>query len=605
MTAEPFSLQRFEILAYARRREEAIAEFDKLLGILEMNYGELRGVDFGAMPAGARDHDAQVLARLASALTALLIDPQAAITPQGFGQVVSWQRWIPAIFAASPFASTDHVLRALNLDGTSSEIRLDWERLLRFCLFYGPESELPLDMERLWAFDKRLAATLAFVLMSHRLLAAPEAHAKREVLLRFLPSRLEELGDIGLLPWGILHDVYMQCSYADAPDRHAIKAPINRLIRRKLAADGMGDLALEGPRGQMNGKPVLLCVVEWFTSNHSVYRTHSASMRGLRERFHLVGMAEERTVDDTSKQVFDEFISVPGDGRQALELVRRVAAERKPALIYYPSIGMFPLTIFLSNMRLAPVQVTAVGHAATSHSPCIDHYVVDEDFIGDLSTLSEKPILMPPDGMPHVPSSTMPRIEPVLREAPNPVHVAVPASIMKLNPRFLETLARIDKASPVPLHFVFMPGFARGVLYVQTRNVIWRYLPGATVHHEQPNARYMELLAQCDLVLNPFPYGNMNGITDMAHLGLVGVCLSGPSINEHIDEGMFRRLGLPDWTVARTTDDYVAAAVRLASNHGERLALRRDLLARDAVQVLYRGRAGLLGEKLAALLAMR
>ena len=245
--------------------------------------------------------------------------------------------------------------------------------------------------------------------------------------------------------------------------------------------------------------------------------------------------------------------------------MRDTAAARRPALIYYPSIGMFPLTIYLSNMRLAPLQVTALGHAATSRSPVIDHFIVDEDFIGDVATLSETPILMPPDGMPQVPTSHAVRLQPVMREAPETVRIGIAASIMKLNPRFLETLARIEKQAGVTLQYVFMPGFARGVLYVQTRNVIWRHLPTAIVHVEQPYEKYMELLAECDMVLNPFPYGNMNGITDMASLGLVGVCKSGPSIHEHIDEGMFRRLGLPDWMVTRSDDEYVAAAVRLTA----------------------------------------
>lgn len=598
---QTFSVQRFEILAYARRREEAIVEFNRLIDVLEQNYGELRGVEIGDIPAGTRDPDAHLLARLASALTALLIDPGTTISPEGFAQIVSWQRWIPAIFAASPFGNTDHVLRSLNLDGASPEIRLDFDRLLRFCLFYGPESQLPLDIEKLWAFDRQIAGTLAFVLMSHRLLASPEAHGKREVLLRFLPPRLEEIGDIDHLPWGTLHDVYMHCSYADAADRHAIKAPINRLIRKKLAAQGFADLEMDTPRARVKGKPVLLAVMEWFTSNHSVFRTHSASLRGLKANFHVIGMGGAARVDDVSIRVFDEFVPLAADTTHALQQVRTVASSRLPAVVYYPSIGMSPLTIYLSNMRLAPLQFTALGHAATSQSAFIDYFAVDEDFIGDTATLSESPLLLPPDAMPHVPRANPASPEPVLRAAPSSVRIGIAASTMKLNPGFLAVLAQIDKASSVPLQFVFLPGFARGVVHVQARNVIWRFLPGAVVHAEQPYAAYMQELAGCDLVLNPFPYGNNNGITDMAILGLVGVCRTGPSVSEHIDEGMFRRLGLPDWLVAKSDREYVAAALRLITNHDERLAIRRDLLARDAVQVLYRGRPELLGEKLRAL----
>ena len=208
---------------------------------------------------------------------------------------------------------------------------------------------------------------------------------------------------------------------------------------------------------------------------------------------------------------------------------------------------MFPITIYLSNLRLAPIQVTAVGHAATSQSPFIDYYAVDEDFVGDPKTFSEKLILMPPDGMPHVPSARAAPIAPILREAPQPVRIAIASSIMKLNPRFLGALRKVAETCPVPLQFVFMPGFARGVLHAQTRNVIWRYLPHATVHTELPFDRYMAELNSCDLFLNPFPYGNMNSITDTAALGLAGICRTGPSLAEHIDEGMFARLGLPKW----------------------------------------------------------
>ena len=35
---------------------------------------------------------------------------------------------------------------------------------------------------------------------------------------------------------------------------------------------------------------------------------------------------------------------------------------------------------------------------------------------------------------------------------------------------------------------------------------------------------------------------------------------------------MFRRLGLPDWLVARTPDEYVAAALRLVVQRGAELA---------------------------------
>jgi predicted O-linked N-acetylglucosamine transferase (SPINDLY family) len=160
----------------------------------------------------------------------------------------------------------------------------------------------------------------------------------------------------------------------------------------------------------------------------------------------------------------------------------------------------------------------------------------------------------------------------------------------------------IAERAKVPVHFEFLTGFANGLTREQVRRFIHSYIPGATVHGHQPYAQYMARIAQCDMVLNPFPYGNMNGISDMAHLGLAGVCRTGPQVHEHIDGGIFKRLGLPGWLVAENDGAYIAAALRLAENHGERLALRRALLERGGDEVLMHGRPEILAGRLAALL---
>lgn len=47
-----------------------------------------------------------------------------------------------------------------------------------------------------------------------------------------------------------------------------------------------------------------------------------------------------------------------------------------------PSIGMDLTTIFASNTRLAPVQVIALGHPATTHSDFIEYVIVEDDYVG-------------------------------------------------------------------------------------------------------------------------------------------------------------------------------------------------------------------------------
>ena len=98
------------------------------------------------------------------------------------------------------------------------------------------------------------------------------------------------------------------------------------------------------------------------------------------------------------------------------------------------------------------------------------------------------------------------------------------------------------------------------------------------------------------MFINPFPFGNTNGIIDTVSAGLVGVCKTGAEVHEHIDEGLFRRLGLPQWLIADTVDAYVAAAVRLASNHEERVALRHAHAGEGKIDLLFKGRPHIMGE---------
>lgn len=605
-----FSLEQFENACYKRQHEPAGRELAGLLQDVDKNLGGL-GQDFqgqalrGLAPQEINTH---FVTRICAAMSCLFSDPEFHFSPEWQKRTFELHRWISALFAASPFHNADHVLRALNLQtGVDQPLTVTQRDLHKFCILYTQESEIEIDLTSMWAQAPLLTASLCLSLMSPRFLGTQSAHDKRETLLQWLPDRLTELDNVLDLPFGIVHDVYMHCSYADGTYKHNIKKSINGLIRRYLLLrEGLQDRVTRNQSGAphlVDGKPVVLVVMEWFNSSHSVYRTHSRSLLALRERFHVVGMGSAAAVDEAGRAVFDAFIAL--DGSKALvEQVRDVMQQAQllqPSVFYCPAVGMFPLTIFLANLRFAPIQVAALGHGASTMAECMDYYVLDEDFIGDPACFSETLIRMPIDSMPFVRSSSQTELTPVLRETPDVVRVAVASSLMKFNPRFLQACQQIVARSRVPVEMHFMPGMAIGLGHVQLKSLVARYMPTAVVHAHLPYPEYMQVLNQCDLYINPFPYGNMNGIADMAFQGLVGVCRTGPDVHEHIDEGIFRRLELPDWLIADTDEAYVQAAVRLAENHAERLALRRDLLERQAVEVLYRGRAEVLGQKLLAL----
>lgn len=607
-----FSLEKFESLAYSRNREMGMRELLALLHDLDEHYGNV-GAQFSALPLQSvsdRELNQHIWTRAAAAASCLLADDALFFAPEWRQNVLSHHRWLSTLFAATPFRNADHVMRALNMSegdqkSNLNQLQIGQADLLKFCLLYSPESEVPLDLDALWNADKVLAAGLCLVLLSPRFLGSPSAHTKREKILPWLTAHLAQIDDIEQLPLGVLHDLYMHCSYADRADKHDIKKPINELIRRKLSLNGFKDIQVESQKPSKRlakKKPVLMVVLEWFTSSHSIYRTHSLTMEAAREQFEVVALAYENCTDDITRKVFDDVVTIPRQSNllDQIRFIQNEANQRNAKVLYMPSVGMFPLTMWLTNLRVAPLQMIALGHPATTHSHAIDYVVVEEDYVGSDACFSEKLLKLPKDGMPYRPSAAAEGLKVIVqpKSKPDVVLIAMCATTMKINPRFLNTCARIVKESKVPVHFQFLIGHAMGLSFPNLQRVVHQFLgPHVTVFPHQHYTAYMDVIAGCDMFINPFPFGNTNGIIDTISAGLVGICKTGPEVHEHIDEGLFRRLGLPEWLITQTEDDFVNAAVRLANNHEERFALRQAYSGADKVNVLFEGRAKIMGEK--------
>ncbi|CQH11476.1 putative accessory processing protein [Yersinia enterocolitica] len=128
-------------------------------------------------------------------------------------------------------------------------------------------------------------------------------------------------------------------------------------------------------------------------------------------------------------------------------------------------------------------------------------------------------------------------------------------------------------------------------------------LPQARVYEHLGYLDYLQVINQCDLFINPFPFGNTNGIVDTVRQGLPGVCLSGTEVHEHIDEGLFRRLGLDEELIAHDLAEYIAVTVRLISDKEWRQSLRQRLLQIQPDNVLFAGKPEQFGLIVRGLLA--
>lgn len=601
------SVIRFEKEVAAKNYEAACVELLDILGKLDTNFGGIQDIEIDIpqqLETLGNETNIYFCSRMAVAITTLFTDPKLDISLTGAHRFLTLQRWLNMIFASSPFVNADHILQTYNRHpnpDTPFDIHLDSTKsaLIKFCILYLPESNVNLNLEALWSLDPELCASLCFALQSPRFIATTQAFSKRGTLLQWFPEKLAQIENLNNIPSAISHDVYMHCSYDIAPNKHSVKKALNQVIRRHLLQLGWQDRDVT-KIGEKNGKPVMVVLLEHFHSAHSIYRTHSTSMIAARERFHLIGIGNDM-VDEAGRAVFDEFHLLKGNSIfDKLGFLRNICDENGASVLYMPSIGMDLVTIFASNTRLAPVQAIALGHPATTHSDFIEYVIVEDDYVGSEECFSEKLLRLPKDALPYVPSALAPKnVEYRLRENPEVVNIGIASTTMKLNPYFLEALRAIRDRANVKVHFHFALGQSSGITHPYVERFIKTYLGNAaTAHPHSPYDQYLRILHNCDMMLNPFPFGNTNGIIDMITLGLVGVCKTGPEVHEHIDEGLFKRLGLPEWLIADSVDEYIERAIRLAENHEERLALRRHIIENNGLQTLFTGDPSPMGKVL-------
>ncbi|SAK83023.1 TPR repeat-containing protein [Caballeronia pedi] len=603
-----FSVERFESCCHGAKPDEAIAQLSELNAVLrEQPFTDPLTLmaPSGAWPRPSREASLErFTARMAAAITGLLGNTEFTLTEAQLARLSGSRSLIQHLLGAAPLKNADHVARrylpAVAEDGT---VQLPFpDAVKRLSILCNSETQLPLDYPACMRADPVPTLNLAIATAGEMLPGSADAHRNRETLLDWLDRTLDEQSDLRDIEMKGLLELYMHCTYAEIEHRHAIKRSINKLVRKALASSGLADLNpdLTAPQRASRARPLMLVVLEAFTDGHSIMRTHSRTLLAARAHFDIVAMCRADAIGTLGREVFTRVIDLPDDLGFVGELtaIREFAEAECPDVLYMPSVGMSLLSIFVSNMRLAPLQIAGLGHPATTHSECIDYVSVEDDYVGDPACFSEALLRLPKDGQPYRPSALMEAIAPRKKKVAGRVNIGIAASLMKLSPSFLEACRQISARSKAPVHFHFLTSGGNAVTLLHLAKVAGQAMvkKNGTVMPTQSYMDYVNYLNDMDMFLSPFPFGNTNGIVDAFSVGLPGICKTGREVFERIDGAMFMRAYMPGWMVAETAEEYIEAAVRLANNHDERESLRRYMLEKNVVQRFFEGRPEVFGE---------
>lgn len=532
---------------------------------------------------------AQICTRLAAAILSILLAPSTRLRPDDYARLSVTHGAVLNAVGASGFGNADHALAMLGAPARRTAERsanAELDAYFRFFSLYSLDSKVELDLAELLAAPPEVALLTYLKLLALKPIATLPGHERRDALLaladRVKPAQLPATPDHLVL----LGNAWMLCSYAAHPAKHRIKGVLHPVARDITQRLGAAEPALPSPRRRPE-RPTLVVAAEIMHSNHVQYRYFGQYLRQLRRRFRLVLVTDAREVDAHVTALYDEVHSFTRDNTgshiaRGAELIR--AAE--PDIVFWLSVGMRHWGVALASLRLAPIQVTALGHSASTFFPTIDYYLTEEGYVGDPALFSETLVLLPDDSLVFERSPHYEPRPPMIREQARPLRVALPSNLLKMNPRFVTLLARIRQAAGRPLDFHCFPNVG-GIDLAGARAVLGRTLPGITVHPILPYRRYLELLSACDVNLSPYPFGGLHSVVDSLRQGLAVVAMECPEPHGRTDAMLLRRLGMPEWLIAQDEDAYVAAALRVIDDDATRIGLGRQALALDIDRLMF------------------
>lgn len=548
---------------------------DRLVETLELLSNHTS--DDGVFQRSASKSDRlNLMTRMAGVITAHLCSSNWSITLHQYYRLCAVKRTAEIVFNLSGFGNALHLLEfnSVSVSGRSFELKPSAVMLVAiFCSLDDMPDDIYQAVLRMHP-DQLLPLALAWAASTS--VITPDGERRRGELI----AARAKLADANFsyelaLP---LIRAWMLCSYADNEDKHEFKRVLNVVVGKQLEREKVKSNAIAYRRVE---RPKLIVAAERMSMGHAMHRSYAHPLAQLRRRFEvvLVVHAHNYTPAPEIDSMFDRI--VPHFKGASLRDTAASIVREKPDVILYPSLGMQDWTVAMANLRLAPIQAMLLGHPAPAMTDTVDYTVLQNAHAASAPEYGSKVVVRRGYGY-FAPHHNLPA-EAYAKRArdDDALHIAVNSSALKLTPRFVQMCQRIHAASSRPLHFHFFPSVT-GLLYDDLRQRLAQQFPRITIHFPMDYGVFLQELAQCDMALAAYPFGNTNSTVDTCMMGIPLVAyFSDKEVLSMGDRDVVEAAGLPGWLLARSDDEYFDAAMRLINDDAERATLRQHLLETD------------------------
>jgi hypothetical protein len=448
------------------------------------------------------------------------------------------------LVAISSFKTTDTYLEILKQQPRN---------FTKILALYSARNTVSIDRQAIFDSNSSLACLwYSYFCDSYRsALVNPVAYHNLREHLAYEDDRLTDFYNIS--------EIYLGATYIDH-DRHlAFKTRINQTIQVFLT-----NIAAQ-INNTPNPKKIAIITGKWFAT-HVVYRTIFKFIETLVLDYELTLVHLGEVIEPLELSLFQQVIYV---GLQDGNLNLKSLIENDFMVAYYPDIGMNLESILLSNLRLAPIQITGVGHPISTGGSQIDYFISGAEV--EMPTIAqqyytEKLLLIPGLGAIH---QRPPHQIPPTPKNSSRFIVNCPWMSSKVSYPLVTWLKRIAEEAEKPLLFRF---FSSGLLRYQNDFLPFRNDLIAILGNDQVELvayayqqDYLTLLEQGNIAIDAFYFAGSNTIVDSLYLGQAIVTMEGDRWYNGVGAQLLRRVGLGE-LVAQTAEDYIDLTVKLIND---------------------------------------
>lgn len=403
------------------------------------------------------------------------------------------------------------------------------------------------------------------------------ARSRLEGTLDDLRSTTQRVAD----PIATLNSIPFYLAYAGLNDRPILEklAAVHERICPSLRFTANH---CRQPRA-LGGRKIRIGIISTNLYAHTIGRLNLGLIEHLdRDRFEVFVL--ENNIDDAIanriRAAADHAIRTP----QAFAGRQQAIADCELDVLFYPDIGMVPLTYYLAFARLAPVQCVTWGHPLTSGLTSLDHFISSthlesersqSQYVERLHCLSvpgtcyAKPQHQPMnDARAHFGFARDWRL-----------HLC-PQSLFKIHPEFdqvLATLLQEDSAARI----VLVSG-SQAAMFPALRNRFEKTMGGdvdrVILLPALPGNDFLSLLSIADANLDTLHFGGGHTSLEAFAVGCPVVTLPGDFLRSRITYALYQQMGLTD-CIASNVNEYVRIALRLANDRAWHVEQREQILA--------------------------